>query len=83
MIYDGRHRRVLELLLLHGPLSFEELQARAKLRRSDDAFGLVMGDLAEKAGKRNGRKLVEWWNSSETRFYRVKHAVLAEMVMPK
>lgn len=80
MSYDDRHRRVLEQLLLHPVLSFEELQRLAKLRRSDDQFGLVMGDLAEKAGKRAASKPVEWWWSEETRMYRIKASVLAQMV---
>lgn len=77
--YD-RRRRVLEQLLLHGTLSFEELQKKAKLRRSDDQFGLVMGDLAEKAGKRNRNRPVEWWWSGDTRFYRIKASVMAEVM---
>ena len=80
MTYDDRHRRVLEQLLLHGPLSFGELQRLAKLRRSDDQFGLVMGDLAEKAGKRAASKPIEWWWSENTRYYRIKASVLASMV---
>jgi hypothetical protein len=80
LTYDDRHRRVLEQLLLHGPLSFEDLQRLAKLRRSDDAFGLIMGTLAEKAGKRAASKPVEWWWSEGTRFYRIKASVLASMV---
>lgn len=83
MQYDQRHRRVLEQLLLHGPLSFEALQVLAKLRRSDDEFGLVMGDLAEKRGKQAANRPLEWWHSGETRIYRVKPAVLAAMVAPK
>jgi hypothetical protein len=65
--YNAR-RKVLELLLLHGPLSFEELQRRAKMRRSDDKFGLVMGTLE---GAR-GRGIVEHWEHADTRWYRIK-----------
>ena len=81
MTYDSRHRRVLELLALHGPLSFEVLQAKAKLRRSDDQFGLVMGDLAERRDKqwqrRAASKPVEWWREGDTRFYGIKSSFLA------
>lgn len=77
--YDDRHRRVLEQLLLHGPLSFETLQIKTKLRRSDDQFGLVLGDLAEKLGKRSASKPIEWWWEGDDRFYRVKPSVVAEM----
>ncbi len=79
--YDDRHRRVLEQLLIYGPLSFEDLQRRAKLRRSDDQFGLIMGALAEKLGKKSRVRPVEWWWQGETRFYRVKPSVLAGMVV--
>jgi len=79
--YDDRHRRVLEQLLLHGPLSFERLQELARLRRSDDEFGLIMGDLAEKRGKQSTLKPVEWWPHRKTRMYAVKPQVLASMVV--
>lgn len=79
--FDERHRRVLEQLLLHGPLSFEKLQAGAKLRRSDDDFGLVLGDLAERRGKKTPRKPVEWWPEKDTRIYAVKASVLAALVV--
>lgn len=79
--YDDRHARVLEQLLLHGALSYETLQARAKLRRSDDEFGLVMGDLAEKRGRRTPTKPVQWWPEGDTRLYAVKPEVLAKMVV--
>jgi hypothetical protein len=78
--YDDRHHRVLEQLLLHGPLTFEDLQRLAKLRRSDDQFGLVLGDLAEKAGKQTATKPVEWWWSDSTRCYRIKASVLSSLV---
>lgn len=81
--YDDRHRRVLEQLLLHGPLSFAVLQAKAKLRRSDDQFGLVMGDLAEKRGKKSPSKPVEWWLENDDRFYQVKPSVLATLLVAK
>jgi hypothetical protein len=82
--YDQRHYRVLFLLFLEGPLTFERLQAKAKLRRSDDEFGLVMGDLSEKRGKCAADKPVEWWREGETRLYGIKSsAVLAAMVVPK
>jgi hypothetical protein len=70
------------MLLLHGPLKFEDLQAKAKLRRSDDQFGQVMGDLAEKRGKRAAGKPVEWWSQGDTRFYAIKASVLVAMVRP-
>lgn len=81
--FDDRHRRVLEQLLLHGALDFETLQAKAKLRRSDDEFGQVMGDLAEQRGKDSASKPVEWWWEGDDRFYRVKPSVLASMLIKK
>lgn len=81
LVYDERHRRVLEQLLLHGILSFEKLQSLANLRRSDDDFGLVMGDLAERRGKKSPRKPVEWWPDKDTRLYAVKPDVLAKMAV--
>lgn len=81
--FDERHRRVLEQLILRGPLSFERLQSLAKLRRSDDDFGLILGDLAERRGKRNARKPVEWWPDKETRLYAVRPEVIAAMVTDK
>ena len=81
MTYDERHRRVLEQLLLHGPMSFEALQRGARLRRSDDQFGLVLGALAEKAGKKDAKLPVQWWWEGDTRFYRIKPSVLAALVV--
>lgn len=81
-VTDDRHARVLEQLLLCGPLTFELLQEKAKLRRSDDEFGQVMGDLAEKAGKRNPTKPVEWWSSELTRCYRIRPSALKFAAAP-
>jgi len=81
--YDDRHRRVLEQLILHGPLTFEQLQTKAKLRRSDDEFGQVLGDLAERRGCRKPTpKPVEMWPAGETRMYAIKADALARMVKP-
>jgi hypothetical protein len=79
--FDERHVRVLEQLILRGPLSYERLQRFSKMRRSDDQFGLIMGDLAEKRGKRSPTKPVEWWSDELTRFYAVKPEVIAKKVL--
>jgi len=83
--FDDRHRRVIEQLLLCGPLSWKELQKRAQLRRiddhprreiaerlsPDDEFGLVVLDLLEE-------RKIDTWETGETRYFRVKPSVRAE-----
>ena len=83
MKHDDRHRRVLEQLLLHALkkrrlMSYADLRARAGVGYSEDEFGLVMGDLAEKAGGGNPRLPVEWWWSQDTRWYRIKPEHLSD-----
>lgn len=77
--YDDRHRRVLETLLLNGPLTFEALQAAVKMRRVEGEFGLVLGDLAEAFDVRLPSRLrpIEYRWSGETRLYRIKPSALA------
>jgi hypothetical protein len=70
------HRRVLEQLLIHGPLSFEDLRAKSKLRI--DQFGLILGELAEPSGKQNRSRPIEWWWVSGTRYYKIKSSTLAK-----
>ena len=65
---DDRHKRVVEQLLIHGRLSFEELQKKAQMRRSDDEFGLIMGDLAKWG--------VVQVQNSETRYYSIRPEVV-------
>jgi hypothetical protein len=69
---------VLEQLILRGALSYERLQGLAKMRRSDDEFGLVLGDLAEKRGKSMPRKLVMWWHEHDTRMYAIRPEMVAK-----
>ena len=38
--------RILQVLSL-GPLSFDELRAKAKLRRTGDSFGILLTELLE------------------------------------
>lgn len=56
--------RILAALSL-GPLSFEELQAKAKMRRTGDALGVLLTELLTE-------RAIESFSSSDVRFYRLR-----------
>jgi hypothetical protein len=71
-----QRRRVIEQLLLHGSLSFEALRAKTRVR--PDEFGLILGGLAEPAGKQSSARPIEYWWQQGTRYYKIKASTLAK-----